>query len=351
MKVIHLLNSVSDSDGVSMHVLQLTKLLSANGVTCRIVAGKIISARKFEREGITPLEMPEFLHARRSVATMSAAVSKCYGLLRDSGAKIIHSHSHYAANIAWYASRLAGTSTVQTVHGIIPEGGWLGHFKAKRFICVSETCAEHLIGRGISKDRIHLIRQGVAHSAAPKAKFTEDEIRVSCISRLEHEKGVDLFFEAALDITGKLPGFRFTIAGSGSLEEKILRTLSGTKKSIEFIGEAEDPFAVLDMTDIAVFPGRIPNEGFPMTIAEAGIAGCLVISSRFDSLKYVFDEKLDGHEFELGDLQGLKRKIIHSAQNKEESAERARHFCNKAKRLFDADKFCKKHMDVYEKIL
>lgn len=349
MKVIHILNTISDSDGVSMHVLQLAKLLLASGTVPEIVTGKIISARKFEKAGFAPVEIPEFLHERRSVASMTKAVSRCFALVRHTGAKIIHSHSHYAANIAWYASRLAGTSTVQTVHGIIPERGRLGHFKANRFICVSETSLEHLIGLGISKDTIHLIRQGVAHTALPKPKFTEREVRVSCISRLEYEKGVDLFLKTAIDIMKNHPGFRFTIAGSGSLETEISKTLSNSKTGIEFIGEAEDPFDVLDSTDIAVFPGRIPNEGFPMIIAEAGMAGCLVISSNFDSLKHVFDEKFDGHVFELGDAEGLKRKINHSALNREDSAKRARHFFNKSKRLFDADTFCMKHLEVYGK--
>ena len=349
MKVIHILNTISDSDGVSMHVLQLAKLLLANGTVPEIVTGKIISARKFEKAGLAPDVIPEFLHSQRSVASISAAVRRCFALVRHSGAKIIHSHSHYAANIAWYASKLAGTSTVQTVHGIIPEGGRLGHFKADRFICVSENCAEQLIGQGIRKDRIHLIRQGVAHSVMPKPKFTEREIRVSCISRLEYEKGVDLFLKAAMEITDKHPGFRFTIAGSGSLEMEISKVLSDSDTCIEFTGEAEDPFAILDNTDIAVFPGRIPNEGFPMIIAEAGMAGCLVISSSFDSLKHVFDEKLDGHVFELGDAEGLKRKIIHSALNRKDSSKRARHFFNKSKTLFDADRFCMKHLEVYGK--
>ena len=349
MKVIHILNTISDSDGVSMHVLQLAKLLMANGTVPEIVTGKIISARKFENAGLAPVEIPEFLLSQRSVASMTAAVRKCFALVRHSGAKIIHSHSHYAANIAWYASKLAGTSTVQTVHGIIPEGGRLGHFKADRFICVSENCAEHLIGQGISKDRIHLIRQGVAHDSLPLPKFTGAEIRVSCISRLEYEKGVDLFLKAAMEITDKHKGFRFTIAGSGSLETEISKALSGSNTGIEFTGEAEDPFAVLDSTDIAVFPGRIPNEGFPMAIAEAGMAGCLVISSGFDSLRHVFDERLDGHVFRLGDADGLKEKIIHSAFNREDSSRKARHFFNKSKKLFDADKFCMKHLEVYGK--
>jgi phosphatidylinositol alpha-mannosyltransferase len=152
-----------------------------------------------------------------------------------------------------------------------------------------------------------------------------------------------------MEITDKHPGFRFTIAGSGSLEMEISKVLSDSDTCIEFTGEAEDPFAILDNTDIAVFPGRIPNEGFPMIIAEAGMAGCLVISSSFDSLKHVFDEKLDGHVFELGDAEGLKRKIILSALNREDSSKRARQFFNKSKKLFDADRFCMKHLEVYGK--
>jgi glycosyltransferase involved in cell wall biosynthesis len=349
MKIIHIADKISDADGVSTHLLQLIPSLSEAGVLQRLVCGKMDSKKKFAEAGIEVIELPEFLHANRSAANFGKAVKLLYRIAKEFRAEIVHSHSHYAANIAWYSSKFTGIRTVQTIHGLIPNVGRISHFKAHKFICVSETGYYYLKHKiGIKEKDLYLIRQGVKYSNAEQPeRFRDERLRVTCVSRLETEKGVDTFVKAAGMLSSRGLSIDFSLAGSGSQLSALKKLNEDHDSAILFLGEIIDVPEHLRGVDILVMPSREKNEGFPMIIAEAGVSGCLIISSRFHSLEYVFDESNDGYTFDIDNFKQLSDLIMHAYKNREEALNRSKTFQKKALTLFDIRQLADNHLKVY----
>lgn len=344
-----LADSISNSDGVSSHIFQLATCLVKERVAVSIACGKIVSRDKFISAGIEVSEIPELHHASRSFSNYGIAVRKIYKLARSLKTGIIHSHSHYAANIAWVVSRLNGTLAVQTIHGIIPERGMLNHFKAHRYISVNENGVDYLTNiKGIPADRVSFIRQGIATCfVSGSNRFQNEKIRIACISRLEYEKGVDVFLKAAALLRSSESNLEFLVAGTGSLKENLMKLNNDLRVNAKFPGEVRDVPALLSNTDVLVMPGRSKQEGFPMIIAEAGVAGCLIISSEFDSLKHSFENRKDGYSFAMEDHKKLAEVIQKACKERTESLAMAEHFRKKSRVQFSIERFFDEHMKVY----
>ncbi len=349
MNVIHIVNSISDSDGVSSHVLQLMKSIDKTKAKQFLFCGQIISSDKFKAEGIEVVEHAEFLHSGRGIGNFAAAIKSLHTLCRKLGVTVIHSHSHYAANIAWYLSKLTGVRTVQTLHGIISETGKLGHFKAHKFICVSEPGVEYLEEvQKIPAAKISLIRQGIEfHNFRDSTKFSKTNIHIVSASRLEYEKGPDVFIRAAGLVNAVCDNVSFSLAGTGSMLNELIKLNEKCGGKVKLVGEVKNIFSFLNDADIFVMAGRTKNEGFPMSLAEAAMAGCFIISSRFDALKYVFDETTDGNLFEIENHEQLAEQILSAVKERKLSARIARAFQEKAFGLFDVNEFVERHLRVY----
>ena len=116
---------------------------------------------------------------------------------------------------------------------------------------------------------------------------------------------------------------------------------------VKLVVEVKNIFSFLNEADIFVMAGRTKNEGFPMSLAEAAMAGCFIISSRFDALKYVFDEPTDGKVFEIENHEQLAEQILSAVKAKSTSANIACAYQKRAYTLFDANKFAEEHLRVY----
>jgi glycosyltransferase involved in cell wall biosynthesis len=349
MNVLHIVDSISDSDGVSSHVLQLMKSVDKKKAKQFLLCGQIVTCDRFKAEGIEVVELPEFLHSARSIVNFTSAIKRLHSISKQLSADVIHSHSHYAANIAWYLSKLTGIRTVQTLHGIIPETGKLGHFKAHKFICVSEPGVDYLENvQNIPADKISLIRQGIElRNFRNVNRFSKQKVHVVSASRLEFEKGPDVFIKAAGLVNAVCDDVTFSLAGTGSMKNELISLNEKCGGNVKIVGEVKDIFSFLNDADIFVMSGRTKSEGFPMALAEAGLAGCLIISSRFDALKYIFDETKNGFTFELEDHEELAKQIINAVSNRSISVSMALEFQKKANELFDVKTFAAKHMKVY----
>jgi len=93
-------------------------------------------------------------------------------------------------------------------------------------------------------------------------------------SRLEHQKGLDLLFEAAYKFLGKRK-FSILVVGDGSQELYYKNMYSDLP--ITFIGNTQNPIKYLNLADIFFFPSR--REGLGNSLIEAQILGKNIISS------------------------------------------------------------------------
>ena len=100
------------------------------------------------------------------------------------------------------------------------------------------------------------------------------------LARLDRIKGIDVLLRALVE----LPTVRLRLVGEGPDRDELVAlaaTLDVTDR-VEFLPWTDDPHAALAAIDVLVLPSR--NEGFPLSIVEAMLAGRPVVATDVGSV-------------------------------------------------------------------
>lgn len=256
------------------------------------------------------------LHSRRKYLSFLGAVLKVRKVIKKRNINLIHSHTHYAANIALKAVTFKKIKTVQTNHGILTEAGKLNHYNADFYIVLSERIKNHLLAQGIDSKNIKIINQGISVEFIPRRRPQNDKLIVFSASRFIKGKAMDVFIKAANEINNQLPGLcQFCISGEGELENE-LKSLNKTEGgSVIFINPKSDYNIILRKAHIFVFNSVSLTEGIPIVLLEAIFSGCKVLTSSFWGYNDVFEGSEDIIIYELGNLDDLISKLRNAILN------------------------------------
>lgn len=349
MNILLLTNELRYTCGVTNHLLHLSKVLADSGkVKLWIICGGGNGMGRFKNIDVKIIHDKRFLHKGRNLTGYFSAITFLAKFIRKHRIDIIHSHTHYAANIAATAARISKVRTVQTNHGILQNKGRLKHFNADKYIAINEHIKEYLINNKIStEENIYFIHCGIPVYSKPPIK-PSGKLKITAASRFIYEKGLDLFIKAAagLDEDAKLKA-EFVLAGEGELENSLKELAGNSGNLIKFTGAVKDTYALLRDSHIFVYASRSSSEGFPSVITEAGACNCLLLSSRFNGSANVITEK-DAILFEPDNVNELTEQLANAINNYKNLKPLSLSFYNKVKDWFNLETMRDKHISLYE---
>jgi len=217
-------------------------------------------------------------------------------LLRERQADIIHTHGYRSDVVDGPCGRAVGVPVVSTLHGFTRQG-WKGRAyewlqlrvlrRGDALVAVSDPLAEELVRRGVPKDRVVVIRNGIVggeenlmSQAVARARLGVEGVGavVGWVGRFSVEKDPLLAVRA--------------FAGAHLPDDAVLCMVGDGPLREPCVEEARR----LDVGDRVVFPGSVPDaaslfkafdllllssstEGTPMAILEAAVAGVPVVST------------------------------------------------------------------------
>ena len=195
-------------------------------------------------------------------------------VLRPSGLRIIaHYHNDYSDKWDTETLCLERRLAAVTDAGIAVSTAVAGHVAER----VGLVC--DLAENGIDRERVTGGNRAMGRSAL--AVPTAAPL-VGLVGRVCHQKGIDTFAKAALDIAKELPSAHFVVIGD--TEDKALLARMTTRiadadlgERIRFLGHREDMDNILAALDILAAPSRW--EGFGLMLAEAMAAGVPIVAS------------------------------------------------------------------------
>ena len=118
-------------------------------------------------------------------------------------------------------------------------------------------------------------------------------ILVGSISRITHQKGLDMFLAAAAGVLAEAPDVRFAIAGEGAEKKSLIAQAAalGISESVVFPGyqEAAPALAAFDL-----FLSTSRYEGLPLTLLEAMASGLPVVAPRLGAFPEVVEDGVTG---------------------------------------------------------
>ena len=232
--------------------------------------------------------------------------------IRDFKPHVIHTHTAKAGFLGRIASivSLQPSIRVHTFHGHLLNG-YFGPFKrslaviAEKFLAlfthqllaVGDKVRRDLLNAGIgSKSKFGLMPPGLAVGVLPDRKESRNALTLPAnnlqsafIGRVTQIKRPDRFLDVVSDIKKRGVNLDFFIAGDGELLEMCRERIKQEDLPVTILGWQSDIERVLSSADIVVLTSD--NEGTPLSLIQAGMAGLPVVTTNVGSVPEVV---LDG---------------------------------------------------------
>jgi glycosyltransferase involved in cell wall biosynthesis len=278
--------------GAERHVVDLASALHRKGygveVACSVAGGL---SKPLEEAGVPVRPLTGRLVKRRVSAAYARGIRK---LLRGDRFDLVHAHIFASAAAAAIAVRGTGLPLVITEH---TEASWQtwrarlvsrwAHRRAERIIAVSTPIERRLIERDrVPPNLVARIPNAVIPASDDPPDLTGtlpdawlEGPLVGVVARLQPEKGVATFLEAAARVSKVSPEARFLVVGDGPLREELLGLAKrvGVGDRVRFLGYRVDARALIGLLDVLVIPSL--TEGSPLIVLEAMAAGIPVVAS------------------------------------------------------------------------
>ncbi|HDQ15975.1 MAG TPA: glycosyltransferase family 1 protein [Bacteroidetes bacterium] len=323
------------SGGVESRAFYIAKgLAKKHEVT--VIAGNTGKVSKFANITVLRPAKHKYSHAASIFSRLRFAIS-AYETAKKIDADVIDGYNFISYLPAYFAGKKTGAKKVATYHET-----WIGEWvknkglftgilgslweqfvlslKWDKIISVSEFTKKRLVERGVSKEKIFVVPNGVNLPEYAKIKVKKYPApTICCISRLVKTKRVDDLINAIPLIMKSIPKIKCKIIGVGD-ELKNLRKLAmelGIEKNVEFLGRVdsnEDVIRILKSSHILCHPSIL--EGFGMVVIEAMACGVPYVCSDIEPLVEVTGNGKGGLLFKQKDCGDLARKVITLLEDK-----------------------------------
>ena len=234
--------------------------------------------------------------------------------LREDGVEIVHAFLFLASGYAYLATRgLPSARLVTSARNCKPEPNPLRRavlkaaFRASaRVICNSREMARYAAAYyGAPPERTCVVLNGVDASRFAARRERHDGLRIGTVGRIETQKNLDAFLDAAALVLATRPDATFEIVGDGSLRARYQAEVErrGLVGIVSLPGTRSDVPAFLAAID--QFWLTSDWEGTPNVVLEAMAAGLPVIATRVGGTPEVIDDASTGVLVDAGDAVGI----------------------------------------------
>jgi glycosyltransferase involved in cell wall biosynthesis len=221
---------------------------------------------------------------------------------------VIHTHTAKAGFLGRIASiaSLQPSIRVHTFHGHLLNG-YFGGFKrtlvviaekslaifTSQLLAVGDKVRQDLLQAGIGKiEKFGLMPPGLSIGALPAKNESQESFgllvgRLQCayIGRVTQIKRPDRFLDVVTEIKKRRLNLDFFMAGDGELLAECRERITNGGLPVTILGWQRDIEKVLSAADIVVLTSD--NEGTPLSLIQAGMAGLPVVTTNVGSVPEV----------------------------------------------------------------
>jgi glycosyltransferase involved in cell wall biosynthesis len=259
---------------------------------------RLFSVRHHAIEGVEVVSYLETASAHPSKAAIAAGYTKMNfrlaGALDAFAPDVVH--AHYASTNGYIAAKSSTGPMILTVWGtdVIPKPGMSLSRTHKHRIrtaikaaSVVTSASEYMAGhvRAVVEDtNVVVVPFGVDTSTFSPSPLPEKP-NVLVAKSLESRYGIEYVIEAMSRVTDSVPGTPLTIAGDGSLRQRLEGLAERSSANIRFVGRTphrELP-GLMASASVVVNP-TIVDESFGVVVLEAQASGRPVVSTRVGAI-------------------------------------------------------------------
>lgn len=320
--------------GIQRHVLDLAQFLRENGHSVILSGDQGGWSPNSDDPDFFELELGQIADSGGSlfhrISEMLPVARKLRSLLKNRQIEIIHAHETAPLIIARIASVGLGIPVVFTYHGSDPGRAPSVARTARRCadwsISPSRISLDSLISLGLPAENTRVMGLGVHPlPEIPERKVQEfrqamlgpnGKILISSLSRLAHQKGIDMMIEVARKIRDQRDDIVIAVGGHGPYEDLVDRwaEVAQVSDTIKFMGPVSDVATVLAASDMYLLTSRW--EALPISIVEAFRSGLPVVATDCGGVKELVNPSVGG-VVPVGDTNAIAEMIIDLADNQD----------------------------------
>lgn len=334
--------------GMGRHVDELTRTLARQGVEIHVICpGDNQALAQQLTDGVHVYRVPPYSPStpdfisqviQMNVGLLERASSLIYTL---GSVDLVHAHDWlvaYASRALKHAYQIPLVATIHATefgrnNGLhtdqqryIGSVEWWLTYEAWRVICCSYYMQDELqrvfhlpadkielISNGIDLEDFQVNDKLINHLSAFRCTYAQpDEKIVFCISRLVHEKGVQVLLDAVPRVLAAYPATKFIIAGRGPNQSYLQHKAQqmGVDHRVNFIGFIDDQTrnCLYRVADVTVIPSLY--EPFGIVVLEGMAAGCPVVVSDTGGVSEIIEHRVDGLKAQTGSAESLAGCIL-----------------------------------------
>ena len=243
------------------------------------------------------------------------AFRELQAVIRDFQPDIIHTHTAKAGVVGRMAALTSHRKAhlVHTFHGHLLNGYFppaktrvvveVGRKLAKQtqaLISVGEKVRDDLLNAGIgTPEKFRIIPPGLVLPSQPAREDARaalgligNNFTVAFIGRITNIKRPDRFLEVVRSIQQQTPDVNFLVAGAGNLEPEMRECVEREGLPVTLLGWRSDVETVLAASDALILTSD--NEGTPLSLIQAGMAGLPVVSTNVGSVREIVRDNVTG---------------------------------------------------------
>ena len=284
---------------------------------------------------------------------------------------IIHTHTAKAGFLGRIASviSLQPSIRIHTFHGHLLNG-YFGPIKRSLVVLAEKTLAilthqllavgdkvrKDLLRAGIGNDKkFGLMPPGLAISALPDRNrsresfgLSTEQLQCAFIGRVTQIKRPDRFLDVVTEIKKRQVNLSFFIAGDGELLETCRSRIAAEELPVSVLGWQSNIERVLSAADLVVLTSD--NEGTPLSLIQAGMAGLPVVTTNVGSVSEVVLANQTGIFTEL-DVQQLADALENLTNNRGLRAQLGKEAQEFTLANFGVQRLVQDHEVLYKKLL
>ena len=284
---------------------------------------------------------------------------------------VVHTHTAKAGFLGRIASiiSLQPSIRVHTFHGHLLNG-YFGSFKrflvviaekilaifTGQLLAVGDKVRQDLLNAGIGKkEKFGLMPPGLVIKKLPTKgeslkSFGLSDSRLQCvfIGRITQIKRPDRFLDVVSEVKKRGIDLDFFMAGDGELLEGCRKRIADQKLPVTVLGWQSDIEKVLSAADIVLLTSD--NEGTPLSLIQAGMAGLPVVTTNVGSVPEVVLDGVTGiiTDLDVQEIANALEKLARDEALRERLGLAAQEF---TLANFGVGRLVHDHEELYKKLL
>jgi len=284
---------------------------------------------------------------------------------------VIHTHTAKAGFLGRIASiiSLHPSIRVHTFHGHLLNG-YFGQFKRSLVVLAEKLLAmftdellavgakvrQDLLDAGVgNSEKFGIMPPGLSLGKLPPKKESQESFRISSaklqfafIGRVTKIKRPDRFLDVVSEVKTRAVKVEFFMAGDGELLNACRERVTREDLPVKILGWQSDIEKVLSAADVVILTSD--NEGTPLSLIQAGMAGLPVVTTNVGSVPEIVLDGITGiiTGLDVHKIANAIEELVNNNELRDQLGSAAQEFTTAN---FGVQRLVSDHENLYKKLL